>query len=372
MNSGKETIRSTKAVINLSAVGQNITAVRKRIGNKRKLMAVVKADGYGHGALEVSTTALNNGADCLGVAFPEEAEPLRRAGIDVPILVLGLIQPDEAWKIVPLKLEQTVCSLELAEALDQCGRSGSTNIDIHIKVDTGMGRIGIPPKDLLEYVRKIRQFKNLTLKGIFSHFACADEEDAGFTRQQMAVFDEAVRAIEASGIRIPQKHLANSGGVLAHPASYYDLVRPGIMIYGLYPSQEVQRSISLVPAMTLKSRVIQVKKVPPGTPVSYGRTYVTDRPTTVASIPVGYGDGYNRRLSNRSFATIGGGRAPLIGRVCMDWCMFDVTNLGDVKPGDEAVLFGESPTIDDIAERLGTITYEVVCNVGKRVPRVYE
>ena len=368
----KEMIRSTRAVVNLRAVAHNIAAVRRQIGNNRKLMAVVKADGYGHGALKVSIKALSSGADCLGVALPEEAEPLRKAGIAAPILVLGLIQPDEAYKVVHLGLEQTVCSLELAEALNAAAGNASVKINVHIKVDTGMGRIGILPQDLLEYCRKVKQLKHLNLKGIFSHFACADENDGDFTNRQIRIFDQAVREIAASGIRIPQKHLANSAGVMAHPASYYDLVRPGIMIYGLYPSPEITRSIPLIPAMTLKSRVTQVKAVSRKKPISYGRTYYTSKPALVATLPVGYADGYNRRLSNRSFATIRGERAPLIGRICMDMCMFDVTAIKDIKPGDEAILFGESPTIDDIAEGLDTINYEVVCAVGKRVPRIYE
>ena len=364
--------RSTRAVVNLSAVGRNIAAAREKIGKNRKLMAVVKADGYGHGALEISTKALRSGADCLGVALPEEAEPLRKAGIAAPILVLGLIQPDEAHKVVKLGLEQTVCSLEPAQALNSAAANASVKIDVHIKVDTGMGRIGVLPHDLIEYSRKIKQLKHLNLKGIFSHFACADESDVDFTNRQIRIFDQAVREVEASGIRIPQKHLANSAGVLAHPASYYDLVRPGIMIYGLYPSPETTRSIPLIPAMTLKSRVTQVKRVSRETPISYGRTFYTSKPAIVATLPVGYADGYNRRLSNRGFATIRGERAPLIGRVCMDMCMLDVTAIKDVRPGDEAILFGESPTVDDMAEQLNTINYEVVCAVGKRVPRIYE
>ncbi|EFK10249.1 alanine racemase [delta proteobacterium NaphS2] len=372
MNTKKEITRSTRAVVNLGAVEHNIAAAREKIGKNRKLMAVVKADGYGHGALEVSTKALSSGADCLGVAFPEEAEPLRKAGIDAPILALGLIQPDEAYKVIDLGLEQTVCSLELAEALNGAAGNASVKIDVHIKVDTGMGRIGVLPHDLLEYCRKIRQLKHLNLKGIFSHFACADENDADFTNRQIRIFDQAVREMAASGISVPQKHLANSAGILAHPASHYDLVRPGIMIYGLYPSPEIARSVSLIPAMTLKSKITQVKRVSRETPISYGRTYYTSRSAMIATLPVGYADGYNRRLSNRSFAIIRGERAPLVGRVCMDMCMFDVTAIKNVRPGDEAILFGESPTIDDIAKGLDTINYEVVCAVGKRVPRIYE
>ncbi len=371
MKTNQDMQRATRAIINLGAIAHNVSGIRKKIGKGTALMAVVKADGYGHGALQVSLTALQNGATCLGVALPEEAEPLRKAGIDVPILVLGLIQPGETRKIADFNLEQTICSLELAEALDRTARSASIKTNIHIKVDTGMGRIGVPPRDALEFVRRISRLKNLNLKGIFSHFSCADERDTTFTRKQIEIFDQVIREIEASRIPIPQKHLANSAGILAHPASYYDLVRPGIMMYGLYPSNEVARSITLIPAMTLKSKVIYAKQVPAETPVSYGRTHYTRGDTVIATIPVGYADGYNRRFSNEGYAFIQGKRAPLIGRVCMDMCMFDVTHLTAVKPGDEAILFGEAPTIDELADTLGTINYEVVCAVGKRVPRIY-
>jgi len=371
MKTGQNTERSTRAIVKLAAVGHNIAAIRKRIGTKRKLMAVVKADGYGHGALEVSLSALESGADCLGVALPEEAVPLRKAGIDVPILVLGLIHPCEAYKVVDSVLEQTVCTLELAEALDQTARNSSVKIDIHIKVDTGMGRIGVSPHDLPAFARRMKRFKHLNLKGIFSHFPSADEKDTAFAQRQIMTFDQVVREIEASGIRIPQKHLANSAAVLGLPASYYDLVRPGIMIYGLYPSNEAPRSIHLIPAMTLKTKIAYIKSVPSKTPISYGRTHYTIRDTVVATLPVGYADGYNRLLSNQGYATIHGKPVSLIGRVCMDMCMLDVTDMEDVKIGDDVTLFGENPAVDEIAGSIGTINYEVVCSVGKRVPRIY-
>ena len=363
--------RATRAIVNLGAIAHNVSGIRKKIGKETAMMAVVKADGYGHGALQVSLTALKNGATCLGVALPEEAEPLRKAGIDVPILVLGLIQPDEAYKIIASNLEQTVCTLELAEALNRTARNASIKTNIHVKVDTGMGRIGVHPRDTLAFVRRVKSLKNLNLKGIFSHFACADERDDNFSREQMRVFDQLVREIEASGIHIPQKHLANSAGILALPKSYYDLVRPGIMLYGLYPSSEVVRSVPLIPAMTLKSKISYIKQASAGTPVSYGRTHYTGRDTVVATLPVGYADGYNRRLSNEGHVFIHGKRAPLIGRICMDMCMCDVTHLDKVNPGDEVILFGEDPGIDELAATLGTINYEVVCTVGKRVPRTY-
>jgi alanine racemase len=332
---------------------------------------VVKADGYGHGAVEVSLSALKSGADCLGVAVPEESEQLRKAGIDVPITVLGLIQPEEAYKVVDLRLEQTLCSLEVAEALNQIAMNVGTLVGVQIKVDTGMGRVGVQPKDALPLVQKISRFKNLNLKGIFSHFSCADELDKTFAKKQVKIFDKLVQEIEASGIKIPQKHMANSAAILDLPESYYDLVRPGIMLYGLYPSNEVSRSIELKPAMTFMTRVTFVKWVSPRSPISYGRTFTTKKKTLVATLPVGYADGYSRLLSGRGEVLIEGHRAPLIGRVCMDMCMVDVSGVRNVQPGDEVILFGEGLSVDEVAEKIGTINYEVVCAVGKRVPRIY-
>lgn len=334
-------------------------------------MAVVKADGYGHGAVEVSLAALSSGATCLGVALPEEGLQLRDAGVDVPVLVLGLIQPEEAYKTIDSGLEQAVSTVELADALDQEARKTSTHIKVHIKVDTGMGRIGVSPQDALELVRTISRFKNLDLTGIFSHFPSADETDKTFTKRQIGIFNDLVQGIEDAGFRIPKRHMANSAAILDLPESYLDLVRPGIMIYGLYPSMEVSRSIKLKPAMTLKTDVIYVKSVPAGTPISYGRTFCVDRKAVVATLPVGYADGYYRLLSNQGSVLIRGRRVPLIGRVCMDMCMIDVTGIKDVRPGEEVVLFGENPPVDEIARKIGTINYEVVCAVGKRVPRIY-
>ncbi len=363
--------RSTKAVVDLGAIAYNISEIRKRIGKKRDLMAVVKADGYGHGSVEVSRTALTNGANCLGVAIPEEGQQLREAGIDVPILVLGLIQPEEAYKIVDSGLEQAISSLELAEALDQISSKVGTRINAHIKLDTGMGRVGLLPKDAVAFAKRASRFKNLNIKGIFSHFSCADDVDKTFAKKQIEVFNRLVRDIEASGIKIPKKHIANSAGILDLPESFCDLVRPGIMIYGLYPSAEVGHSIELKPAMAFLTKVIFVKWVSPGCPISYGRTFVTQKEAMVATLPVGYADGYNRLLSGRGEVLIKGHRVALVGRICMDMCMIDVSEVKNVQPGDEVILFGKGLSVDEIAEKIGTINYEVVCAVGKRVPRVY-
>jgi len=363
--------RPTQAVVNLEAICDNISRVRKRIGKRRELMAVVKADAYGHGAVPVSRAAIRSGATYLGVSSPEEGGELREAGIDIPILILGLIPPEAAYKSVGLKLEQTICSLELAAALDQESWKASTRINVHVKVDTGMGRIGVLPRNALAFVRRVRQFKNLNLTGIFSHFSSADAADKTFATRQLEIFIGVVREIEAAGIHIPKKHMANSAAILDLPQSYLDLVRPGIMLYGLYPSPHVRRSIKLRPAMTLRTKVSYVKLVPGRTPISYGCTFFTQKETRVATLPVGYGDGYSRLLSNRGTVLIRGQRAPLIGQVCMDMCLADVSGIKNSRVGDEVILFGEELSADEVAENMGTINYEVVCGVGKRVPRVY-
>jgi len=323
------------------------------------------------GSVEVARTALESSADCLGVAIPEEGQNLRKAGIDVPILVLGLIQPSEAHKVVESSLDQAVCSVDLAEALDQEARKASVRVNVHIKVDTGMSRIGLKPDDVPAFVRTIRLMKNVNVKGLFTHFPTADASDKSFSRRQIDLFNRVIEKVRLMGIHIPQKHMANSAGVLDLPESYCDLVRPGIMIYGHYPSNEVSQSVPLRPAMTLQTKVSFVKTVPPQTPVGYGGTFVTTRETRIATIPVGYGDGYPRLLSGRGIVSVNDRRAPLLGRVCMDMCMIDVSEVPNAKPGDEVILFGHDPTVDEIAAIVGTINYEILCLVGKRVPRIY-
>jgi len=363
--------RATRAIIDLGAVSHNVAEIRKKIGHERGMMTMVKADGYGHGAVEVSRAALRSGADSLGVALPEEGQQLREAGIEAPILVVGLIQPKEAYKVVKFHLSQAVTSVELLAALDFEAGKASTKVNVHVKVDTGMGRIGINPEDAVPFVGKVTGFKNLNLEGIFSHFPSSDEKDKTFSLGQLQLFEQVITNLRLAGIEVPKRHMANSAGVLDLPQSYYDMVRPGLMIYGLYSSTEVSRSIQLRPAMTFKTKVSQVKVVPSGTPIGYGRTFVTRKKTTVATLPVGYGDGYNRLLSNCGEVLIKGCRAPIIGNVCMDMCMVDVSDVKDVQPGDEVILFGEGLPVEEIATKIGTIVNEVVAVVGKRVPRIY-
>jgi alanine racemase len=369
----KSTIyRATRAFVNLGAIYRNIEGVRKKIGPHRHLMAVVKADGYGHGAIPISETAIKAGADWLGVALPEEGQRLRQAGIRVPILVLGPIQPQEAHKVIEADLEQTVHSTHLLKELDGCAARAGRTLNVHLKVDTGMGRIGVFPQEAVSVAKEMKRYDHLNLRGVFSHFATADESDKGYAEHQLKVFDGVLKDLEKNGIEVEIRHIANSAGILDMPHSYYDMVRPGIMIYGFYPSREVKHSVRLEVAMQLVTKVAALKTVPACTFVSYGRTFRTQREkTVVATLPLGYGDGFSRLLSNRWHFLIRGRRVPLIGRVCMDMCMADVTEIDEVGIGDDAIVFGQNPSADEMAEIIGTINYEITCGINKRVPRVY-
>ena len=364
--------RPTHAAVDLSAIAFNIAAIRDRIGPVRHLMAVVKADAYGHGAVRVAQTALKHGADWLGVAIPEEGFALRQAGIDATILVFGFIQPQEAGKVAAAGLDQSVGSLDLLDALDQAGKAAGCAIRVHLKIDTGMGRLGVPPDQALSLAQEIEKRRNLQLVGTFSHFCTADCTDKSYTNIQMQRFESTLRDLERGGIDPGTRHIANSAGVLAHPDSYYDMVRPGIIIYGLYPSGEVEQTIRLRPAMHLITQISDLKTASAGTSISYGRTYITRADQTrIATLPVGYADGFSRLLSNNAEVTIRGQRVPIVGTVCMDMCMADVSAIDGARVGDEVILFGDGPSADEVARRSGTINYEVTCRVNKRVPRIY-
>jgi alanine racemase len=338
-------------------------------------MAVLKADAYGHGAVRIAKVALENGADWLGVAIVEEGVELRRANIKAPTLVLGLTSPGEVPALLSYNLTPTVCSLDdVAMVSAEAERIGRI-ANVHIKIDTGMGRIGLLPGEAPDFIRRVAELKNLRIEGLCTHLSSAEEEDGGFTRGQIEDFRSLIGRLAEMGINIPLKHAANSAGLLNYPDSHLDMVRPGLIIYGLHPSDGTSRAIDLKPAMSFKTRVSYLKKVRPGRAISYGRTFVTERETLVATLPVGYADGYSRSLSNCGEVLIGGRRAPIIGRVCMDMCLADVSSVPGVGLRDEVVLMGkqggEEITADDLAAKLKTINYEVVCSIGKRVPRVY-
>ena len=368
---------STWIEINLDAIAQNVKNIKQLIGEKKELMAVVKGNAYGHGILDVSSVVLNNGATRLAVARLEEGIFLRKARIAVPILILGLTLKQQAELLVSYNITPTVCEYEMIEKLSESAIKEDKVVKVHLKVDTGMGRIGIFPNHILDFVKKVKALKNIEIEGIFTHFSVADEKDKTYTEEQFKKFIEVLTILEKEGIKIPVKHVGNSATLLDLPYMWLDLVRPGISIYGLYPSREVQKTVKLIPAHSFKTRIVFLKELPAGECISYGRTYATTkRRTKIASLPIGYADGYNRLLSNQGEVLVRGRRFPVIGRVCMDQCMIDVTNLPQVKIGDEVVLWGrqgqEEITVEEIAEKIGTINYEIVHMPDKkRVPKLF-
>ena len=368
------------AEVNLDNIAYNIQQIKKITNEDTKIMAMVKADAYGHGFLEVSKTLLANGADCLAVAFLDEAKQLRRFGVKAPILILGHTPQQWAQDLVELDITQTVYQYEMARAISDVAVAKNKQVNIHIKVDTGMTRIGLTcNQKALETIGNIAKLPGINIEGIFTHFSAADEAEKDFTEMQFTAFMKFCDKLKALNINIPIKHACNSAGMVQFSHMHLDMVRPGVMLYGLYPSKEVQqeaeKKITIKPVMSLKASVVHLKKVPADTPVSYGRTYVTTRDTVVATIPIGYADGYSRALTHKAKMIAGTQIVPVIGRICMDYCMIDVTDVKDIEVGGEVVVFGRKGemniSIEEIAAAMGTTNYEVVCIVGKRVPRVY-
>jgi Alr-MurF fusion protein len=347
--------------------------VVEMVGPEVSVMAVLKADGYGHGALRVARTALNNGARHLGVASINEGAILRRSGIGAPILVLGFTPAWQARELVLNGLSATVFNLDVAQALSQAGRELNRQVAVHVKVDTGMGRLGLLPDEVMPFLQELQTLPHLTLEGIFTHFSVADS-DADYTRWQIERFRQVLAAIAEAGIETPLVHAANSAAILSLPESHFRMVRLGLAMYGLHPSPHVPCPPDFRPALAFKTQVAQVKALPPGSYVSYGNTYQTVGEQRIAVIPVGYADGFRRAPQHWGEVLVRGRRAPIVGRVCMDQTVIDVTAIPHVRQGDEVVLIGEQGgeriTAEDVAERLGTINYEVVSEILARVPRV--
>ncbi len=367
-------LRPTWAEIDLDAIAHNIGQIKKMVNSSAKLMAILKANAYGHGILKVAQVCVAEGVEFLGVALLDEALYLCENGITIPILILGYTPPAGLDAVVECGFRQTVFDLSAAESLSKTALERGKEAYVHIKVDTGMSRTGFL-SDQVKTVAHICGLSGLVVEGVFTHLAMADSLDQSYTKLQLKRFSEFLKALKELGIEIPVRHAANSAGIFFYPEAHYDMVRAGISIYGLSSSTECdQKDLGLIPAMRLKSRVVMVKEVPDSTMVSYGCTFVTSGPTRIATVPIGYGDGYVRAYSNRAWAMVRGQRVPLIGRVCMDYCMFDVTGLDDVQVGDEVILFGRQEdlvTADELAKTIGTINYEVVCLLNSRVPRVY-
>lgn len=368
----------TWAEINLDALAFNMRSIRKITKDTAMITAVVKADAYGHGVCEVSRVLLENGADRLAVACLSEAKQLRRAGFTVPILILGATEPFEATELVENDVTAAVFSFRSAKALSDAAVKLGKTAKIHIKLDTGMSRIGFVAGEnddaAIEEIKKISKLDNLEIEGTFSHFSTSDEADGSYTMRQFDIFVKFCDRLKAEGISIPIRHIANSAAIMSYPQTHLDMVRAGIVLYGLYPSDEVDKSkMPLIPVMSLKSHITMVKEKSAGWGVSYGKEYITDSTTKIATVPVGYADGYTRNIAkNGKILLKDGTMAKIIGRICMDQCMIDVTNVNNINAGDEVTLFSaEKITADDIARWSGTINYEVVCLVSKRIPRVY-
>lgn len=365
-----------QAEVDLDAICKNIEEIRRVTPAESAIMAIIKADGYGHGAIPIAHV-LEERVDAFGVAAIQEAVNLRKAGIRKQILILGYTPAEYYEELIRNEISQTVFEYTMAEKLSQTAMNQGMKARIHIKVDTGMGRIGFADReDSLAEIVRIAALPAVEIEGIFTHFAGADEADKESARTQIHRFENFCKKVEELGIHVPIRHAANSAAIIDLPEASYDLVRAGIALYGMYPSSEVnKRRLMLFPALSLKSHVVYVKDMEAGHGVSYGSTYVTSRRTRVATIPVGYADGYPRSLSSNGWVLIRGKRAPIIGRVCMDQMMVDVSEIPGVQTGDIVTLVGkdgdECITVEEVAALAGTFNYEFVCNLSKRVPRTY-
>ena len=364
------------AEIDLDAADFNIKSILKRIDGRADVIGTIKADAYGHGALEIAKVLMENGVSMFSVAMLDEAVNLRKNGIDKPVLILGVTPPDYAEEAVKYGLIQTVPDYATAESISKAAVRLGKKAAVHIKIDTGMGRIGFKPDtEAVDEIERISKLDGIDIEGIFTHFCTSDEKDKSFTVLQRERFVKTVAALEERGIHIPLKHTAASAGIMDFDDLFFNAVRPGIILYGCYPSAEVMKDrLPLKPVMSLKTYAMFIKEIEEGDTVGYGRTYKAEEKRKIATIPAGYADGYNRLLSNRGRVLINGRSAPIRGRICMDQCMADITGI-EAAQWDEVVLLGrqgnEEITADEIAEKIGTISYEVLCMVAKRVPRVY-
>ena len=375
-----EFLKRTWAEIHLDRLQGNFQAIQASLAPGSQAMAVVKADGYGHGAAAAAKALRQAGAAWFGVSNLEEAVQLRRAGIDGDILILSFTPPEEAGRLAEFAVTQTVLSRPYAEELDAAAQAAGVRVRVHLKVDTGMSRVGFlyhreGDEAVLDDMAAACRLPHLTAEGIFTHFASADEEeDGGFTRRQFALFMDAVRRLEKRGVSFALRHCCNSAATLRYPEMHLDMVRPGIILYGLSPAPWMEGMLPLDRVMEIKTTLSMIMVLPADTPVSFGRIYTTGEARRVATVPIGYADGYPRVLSNRADMLLAGRRVRVVGRVCMDQCMLDVTGL-DVRESMVATVFGRDGEaflpVEELADHMGTINYEVVCQISKRVPRLF-
>lgn len=371
-----EGYRDTVVEVDLDAIAHNVQEFLRWLTPGVRLMAAVKGDAYGHGAIPVAQAALAAGATDLAVAFLDEALELREAGVQAPILILGHTPLRGLQPALELDVALTVSDGETMAAIADAARRSGRTARVHIKVDTGMGRLGLWPDEAVTLIRQWHGQPEILIEGLFTHFATADEADKGYTQDQHHRLNEVVKRLKGEGIQIPLVHCANSAAAIDLPELAHALVRVGISMYGYYPSPDVNReAVKLQPALTLKTRITRLARPEAGMGISYGKTQVVDGTQWIATLPIGYADGYSRLLSNKGIALVRGRRVPVIGRVCMDQTMLDVTEAMPVQVGDEVVLYGrqqqEAVTVDEVAELLGTISYEITCMLDRRIPRIY-
>lgn len=367
--------RPTLCWIDHDALRWNLRQIREKVGANVKILSMVKANAYGHGATAVAQTLAGAGGDAFGVATLEEGVELRQSGIHAPILVLAGAYEEQLAEFFAHSLTPVVHDLTRLERLEKAVRRRSVTLNVHLKIDTGMGRLGLVAAESEAWIPELKNLAALRIEGVFSHFSHAESVDGDYTRRQLEIFNRVVERLRGEQIAPPLVHFANSAATITLPAAYFDMVRPGIMLYGVYPSAAMASQMILKPVLAWKTKILQLKKVPAGTSISYGQTFVTKRESMIATLPIGYADGYPRLLSNRGEVLVGGQRAKVAGRVCMDLTMIDVTDIRNVKQGDEVVLLGRQGdaevSADQIAAWANTISYEILTSIGARVPRIH-
>lgn len=370
--------RPTWIEVSLDALESNWNELRKFLPRDMRMMAVVKADAYGHGAVQVAEQVLEQGADYIGVAFLDEALDLRKGGITAPILVLGYTSPDSIDVAIEHDITLTAFSYDLLSALQDRTQSADVKqLKVHVKIDSGMGRVGLHEKEeAIAYIEEMMKLPNVVLEGVFTHYATADEADKTYITMQYRRFEEIIHHFKNQGIDFPYIHAGNSATAIDTPELSYNMVRIGLAMYGMYPSGEVKMDdVHLTPVLSIKSKIVMLKTLPPNSGVSYGVRYYTQSEEQIATLPIGYADGYSRMLSGKGEALVHGKRVPIVGTICMDQCMIQVDDVQDAKVGDEVVILGtqgeDEISAEEIADKLGTINYEIVCMLSHRVPRVY-
>jgi alanine racemase len=367
--------RPTLCLVDLDALCWNFRQIRARAGSRVKILAMVKANAYGHGAPAVAQALASEGCDAFGVATLEEGIELRQAGIRASILILGGVYPEQVEQLLQYTLTPVLHELETLRRLDATLHDRRANLNAHLEVDTGMGRIGFPAAEIDSWLPKLDQLKSLTMEGVFSHFSEAESSNEPYAQTQFRTFSLVVDRLRQAGLVFPLTHMAKSAALITFPESHLAMVRPGLILYGIYPSPDMAKEIALKPVLTWKTRIIQLKRLPKGASIGYGRTFVTGRKSLIATLPVGYADGYRRVLSNRAAVLVRGVRAPVVGRISMDLTTIDVTDIGKVQQGDEVILLGgqgaATISADEMAGWANTISYEILTSIGARVPRIH-